>query len=824
MGRAKKSTKKFLKNELSTEQERRKRAAPAKKRQEQRTARAAAKKEQVAHRARERDASKLAEATPLEDMNVDEFFAKGFSDVFKGDEGSASSDEDIDVDSVVDDKDDSEDVDNTNPEADDDSDNDNSDEEDTGIDDESNQEVDSLKGEINSHKSSLERLKKAQPEFYKFLQSNDQELLAFAEDEQEDSDEDEEEESDRESGDDTPVEVDADGAHAAVENTTPSGRKGGDITMAKVKQWAATLKEFVTASGNDDAAPAAKPRMLKFKTFMHVVLAFQEAAHYGEEDVGSRSRFVIKTGAVFNALLSCAFKYVPSYLDTCLPITPPKSGKGHPLPSSSGNYKKLKGAIKMFLENVLHLLDKVTQPDTDVFVLQQTNRLCQYFASFPKLNRLLLKTMLKRWSSAEESVRVAAFLVMRRSAIVSPHPFIETALKGIYLTFIRNCKFASASTKPTLAFMLNSVVELYRLDAVASYQHAFVYIRQLAIHLRNASLAKKKDTHLQVYNWQYLYAIRVWSKLLAEEVSPGTKDGLAPLIYPLVQIVTGVIQLIPTPRYFPYRFQCIRALVQLVEKTGVYIPLASPIFDPLDSTEMKKRPLPSTSKPLVFDNIIKVPKSNLNTPQFQEAVLSQINACALRFFTAIAYSIGFPECTFPVTVRLRRVLKANKKSTVVLKTVKPLIDKLEESARFIQTERANVTFSPKDVAAMDAWSATLRASGKMSPIARHYKVWCATDANRRRKMEAVQDVRGNEFDTDDAARGQHAADDDDGDEEVPGGDLNDDVSAEEDAASSEEEDDAASRKKRRISHLDDDADDILGDFSMKEFDFDDDSE
>lgn len=103
------------------------------------------------------------------------------------------------------------------------------------------------------------------------------------------------------------------------------------------------------------------------------------------------------------------------------------------------------------------------------------------------------------------------------------------------------------------------VVELYRLDEVASYQHAFVYIRQLAIHLRNASLAKKKDTHLQVgrhtqsvqhslrspaanvitlpvlmecaatvlqvYNWQYLYAIRVWTKLLAEEVAPGTKDG-----------------------------------------------------------------------------------------------------------------------------------------------------------------------------------------------------------------------------------------------------------------------------------------------------------
>lgn len=248
--------------------------------------------------------------------------------------------------------------------------------------------------------------------------------------------------------------------------------------------------------------------------------------------------------------------------------------------------------------------------------------------------------------------------------------------------------------------------------------------------------------------------------------------------------------------------------------------------------QMKKRPLPSTSKPLVFENIIKVPKSNLNTPQFQDAVLRQVNACALRFFTAISYSIGFPECTYPVTVRLRRVMKANKKATAVLKTVKPLIDKLEESARFIQTERANVTFSPKDVAAMDAWSATLQASGKASPIARHYKVWCAADANRRRKMEAVQDVRGSEFDTG-SARGKRAADDDSDAEESgeePDSDLNDDVAVDaeddaSDASSADEGDDTeapASRKKRRVADMGDDADDILGDFSMKEFEFDDD--
>lgn len=102
------------------------------------------------------------------------------------------------------------------------------------------------------------------------------------------------------------------------------------------------------------------------------------------------------------------------------------------------------------------------------------------------------QTCLSYWSSAEDSVRIAAFLSVRRLAGATDGSVLDMVLKNTYLTLVRSCKSTSAHTLPAINLMKNSASELFCTDHAASYQHAFGYIRQLAIHLRNSMKTKTK--------------------------------------------------------------------------------------------------------------------------------------------------------------------------------------------------------------------------------------------------------------------------------------------------------------------------------------------
>ena len=80
---------------------------------------------------------------------------------------------------------------------------------------------------------------------------------------------------------------------------------------------------------------------------------------------------------------------------------------------------------------------------------------------------------------------------------------------------MRNAKFMTQSSAPDVAFVGSCVVEMYGLDLARAYEHAFTYIKQLASLLRGAMSSQSKDAYREVYCWQTVNTLELWSKLLA---------------------------------------------------------------------------------------------------------------------------------------------------------------------------------------------------------------------------------------------------------------------------------------------------------------------
>ncbi|XP_049852358.1 uncharacterized protein LOC126330797 [Schistocerca gregaria] len=358
----------------------------------------------------------------------------------------------------------------------------------------------------------------------------------------------------------------------------------------------------------------------------------------------------------------------------------------------------IKPPVYAFFFHLLHFFKQILEPEMKTFILKSLEKILKYMLPFKKLQKLYLKRMLQIWSdpTTPDKPRILAFLILCRMLVQFPYPFINKCLKGIYIYYINTAKFVSEKTLAVDAFMRNCIVEVYSVDFVSSYQHAFVYIRELAQQLRKAYQTHTRDRYKAIYSFQYLHSIKVWVQLVTKFP---TQKELGLLCYPLIQLLHGMICLNTIPAYFPMRLHCVELLNHLANASKVFTNGSFYLLEILSSKELLDKPKPSMAKQFSLKYHIKVPPNIFATRIYQNTIFEQTIFLLTEYLAIFSSSIAFPELCVFVLSSLRKFRKKCS-NPIFCKQVKLLLTKIELTVKLIQAKRAQLEFSPDQLASI----------------------------------------------------------------------------------------------------------------------------
>ncbi|XP_076472353.1 nucleolar complex protein 2 homolog [Babylonia areolata] len=601
---------------------------------------------------------------------------------------------------------------------------------------------DDTKGKTNSSnsskakkkKGSLQGLKEKDPEFYEFLLKEDKELLE--EDDDEDDDMDDVDDSDGLDSDDSdddedegeqrfqpPSKLEVASDEDDDDDDDDDGDSGSDGEKPKSKKKLITANMIKSWRQQAQESPSVE-------TLRQWVGALAAAAKHAGMTVEVGTCYRVDTNAAFNAVMRLCLTGVVPLLESLLTLRS-LGDQQQVFSKKNKKWKAARGTVKTYCVTMLQLSGEFSDSYMVNVVLKHIHKLVVCYAAFPKLTKVFLKKLVKLWSTGEEATRVIAFLCLNRLVRLHPDTHLDPTLKQMYMAYVNNCKFVSPTSLPMITFMQRSLVEMFLTQESLAYQHAFVYIRQLAIHLRNAITTKKKEMYQLVYNWQYILSLGLWTQLL---VTAHPSPVLQPLLFPLVQVITGTVRLQPTAQYYPLRFHCVRYLTIL--SAAAFVPVLPFLLEVLEQTDFNRRQKGGGLKNINLSTILKFSKPQLQEKAFKESVIEELCEQLFDYLSAQSHTAAFPELIVPLVIQLKDFTKKCKVAALC-RPVKQVIDKVEETAKVVEARRRATAFNLADSKAVELWESKNKEEG--TPLSKFYVSWRKMQDRKKQQEMAAKD-------------------------------------------------------------------------------------
>ncbi|KAK3015694.1 hypothetical protein RJ639_006183 [Escallonia herrerae] len=540
-----------------------------------------------------------------------------------------------------------------------------------------------VQDELAVQKKTLDRLKKKDPEFCKFLKSYSKSVEKSRNEMYSDEDE-----------TSNNIAVDLLVQDAAAVN------RGKVLTSSIIDSWCKLVTE-------EHSEPA----------LISLLNAYRAACRYGSESTGlpdTASPRGIPDSETFCNILMLVLHEADTMFRSLLKIPSSNCKKETILElKSTSKWKIFKPLVKSYLRSTLYLLNQVTNSEILAFTLNQLRASIIFFAAFPSLLRRLVKITVHLWAGGGP-LSSPSFLIIRDVASVFSSTSFDTCLIKTYKAYISRCEVLEIASIRHIEFLRNSFVELCSLDVEKSCSKAFLSIQQLLKILQHGLRTKAEEAVKKTCCWQYVNCIDLWVMFISANAR---SYDLHTLLYMTIQLVNGVAYLFPGPRYFPLKVKCIQWLNRLSSASGIFIPVASLVLDLMEYKNGKEGG--NSENSFHATSFLKLPKHWLKSQKFQEeCVISAIELLSVHF-VQWSYHISFPELATIALIRLRKFYET---TTIegLRRMVKRLIDQVEQNVEFVQKKRDEVAFSPKDHQAVDSFL-QLEKGSLNSPFTQYYK-------------------------------------------------------------------------------------------------------